>query len=146
MVEEIKLSEGITKLSGVIETFSATEGDNPRYKLKVFDDDRTFSGFGQYKLNMGDKIVFKYVQKDQYYNIKYMFDVQKTHEEPTEKDAEEAKDFETNGESKIMFARLLECAVKLCMKKGTMTDDEIKATFKRFLKISKLNTDYDNAK
>ena len=118
-----------------------------------------YSGFKDAPAKDGDYIIFTYKRNGIYNNVKDVLDVKLTHEEPTESDVDALEDVTKNmvepemhsdleGESatvdvvfpkddldKSYKALLLNGTIHLCVRRGTLTHDEVVAQYCRFLKL-----------
>jgi len=135
-----------------------------KFQLRYIDKDGAeqlpetwYSGFKQAPGRNGDYLVFKYKQNGIYFNVKEIIDVKYTHRESTEQDKklleeinkgleepEEQIDLESATQvnkpartelSQPYLALLLNATIHLCIKKNTLTDEEIKSQYNRFIQL-----------
>lgn len=141
------------------------EGKDSMYKFQVRyidkDDNEQFpdtwySGFKQAPGMNGDYIVFKYKQNGIYFNVKEVIDVKYTHGESTDEDKKKLKEINdamkqenqldlgsatqvnkptSTKLSQPYLALLLNATIHLCIKKNTLTDEEIKQQYNRFIQL-----------
>lgn len=125
----------------------------------IVEPDKWYSGFKTPPGMEGDYLLFTYKMNGIYNNVQDILDIRLTHEEITISDKVELKqtkldieeprvstDLEgdnatiTNnlapeGLTEPYRALLLNATIQLCTRRGTMTDEDIKAQYNRFLKI-----------
>ncbi len=125
----------------------------------IVEPNTWYSGFKMAPGKDGDYLLFTYKINGIYNNIKDILDIKMTHEEITVDDEVELKQaklnieeprLETNlsgdnvsitnnlapeGLTEPYRALLLNATIQLCTRRGTMSDEDIKAQYNRFLKI-----------
>lgn len=164
------MKRGLTRLSGII-TRVSVKGE--KYGLQIESEDgKWFNGFGKVPGETGDGIIFWYnmvnsAGKD-YFNVKRIDKIKDTHSEPTKADEEnfeesrqvaletktgEGDDARTHPSEvpsagisfKKEFAMLLKSSVDLCISRGILSDEEVRANYIRFLKLSNLHRDWEQS-
>jgi len=135
-----------------------------KFQLRYIDendeevlDDNWYSGFKQPPGMNGDYMVFKYKKNGIYNNVKEIIDIKYTHSDPTAQDQrmlteinEDLKSEERQVEietptivsepvhtelSKPYLALLLNATIHLCIKRNTVSDEEIKQQYNRFVQL-----------
>jgi hypothetical protein len=126
----------------------------------IIEPDTWYSGFKNAPGLDGDYVVFTYKINGIYNNVQDILDIKFTHESVDINDKNEVKQIElelktpklvtimdgsitniTNVSNEPIVlsdpykALLLNATIQLCIKRGTLTDEEIKAQYDRFLKI-----------
>ena len=125
----------------------------------IIEPNKWYSGFKSAPGMDGDYILFSYKINGIYNNVQDILDIKLTHEEITFKDNVELEQAKLDmGEPKLSTdldgdnatitnnlapegltepyrALLLNATIQLCTRRGTMTDEDIKAQYNRFLSI-----------
>ena len=86
--------------------------------------------------SVGDEITFNYEEKGQYLSIKEILDDKPLSKIPSKKDLENLQAIFLMDPSMIKVT-MLKCAVDLCLKRNTLSDEEIWAQYERFLNMLK---------
>lgn len=90
----------------------------------------------EFKYVIGDEITFNFEEKGQYLSIKEIIDNKYLSEIPSKNDLENLQSIFLM-DSDMIKVTMLKCAVDLCLKRNTLSDDEIWAQYNRFLNILK---------
>lgn len=135
-----------------------------KFQLRFIDennveqlDETWYSGFKEPPAMNGDYIVFKYKQNGIYFNVKEIIDIKYTHGDATAQDQKMLAEINENLKkedvqveidtptivsepvhtelSKPYLALLLNATIHLCIKRNTVSDEEIKSQYNRFIQI-----------
>lgn len=126
---------------------------------KLQEPETWYSGFKETPGQNGDYLIFKYKVSGIYKNVKEIIDIKYTHDDPTQSDHEAIEEIKKDidnpkiqsnleGQSATVSNKLplnelsqpyrtllLNGTIHLCIRRGTLTEDEIIAQYGRFLKI-----------
>lgn len=124
------------KTKGIIESINSKPWNNTTL-WKIVINGKEYGYFSkEFNYSIGDEITFNYEEKGQYLSIKEILDNKSLSQIPSKKDLEGLQSIFLMDTSMIKVT-MLKCAVDLCLKRNTLSDEEIWAQYERFLNMLK---------